>query len=136
MSGTIYGLILATKGEVKRVKLRDSGGSAPLTQEGLQTIIKKKTPLTTLGTYEYGIYAITLFGNTTGKAGTENKHELPPPLDESLYFSDILLIASKKKTTWEHPVTFTPEQYEKFYQSAFGGFEDLDNDEEDDEEDD
>jgi transcription elongation factor S-II len=136
MSGTIYGLLLATKGEVKRVKLRDTGGSTPLTQEALQTIIKKKTPLTKLGTYEYGIYAITLFGNTTGKAGTENKHELPPPLDESLYFSDILLIASKKKTTWEHPVSFTPEQYEKFYQSAVGGFEDLEDDEDDDDEED
>jgi len=135
MSGTIYGLLLATKGEVKRIKIRDATDTSPFTQESLQTIIKKKTPLTNLGTYEYSQYSITLFGYTTGKAGTENKHELPPPLDESLYFSDILLIASKKKMTWETPISFTPEQYEKFYQTAFGGFEDLDDeDDEDDEE--
>jgi DNA-directed RNA polymerase subunit M/transcription elongation factor TFIIS len=135
MSGIIYGLLLATKGEIKRIKLRDATDTSSFTEESLQTIVKKKTPLTKLGTYDYSQYSITLFGYTTGKAGTENKHELPPPLDESLYFSDILLIASKKKTSWEKPVSFTPEQYEKFYQIAFGGFEDLDG-EEDDEDDD
>ena len=131
MSTIKYGLLLQTKGELKRIKLCDANDKTSLTTDALQTIIKKKTALTNLGEYTFGLLKLTLFGYTNGKAGTENKHELPPPLDETLYFSDILLIASKKSTTWEHPVSFSIEQYESFYQKAFGGFEDLEEEEED-----
>jgi hypothetical protein len=129
----LYGLLLLAKGEVKKVKLLDTKETKVLTEKSLQEIVKKKTTLTELGTYPYSDYTLTLFGYTTGKAGTENKHELPPPLDETLYFSDILLIASKSDLTWKNPVEFTPEQYEKFYQKAFGGFEDNDEDDDEDE---
>jgi len=133
MSTIVYGLLLATKGEVKRVKLLDTKEIKTLNEKTLQEIVKKKTALTQLGTYIYSGHTLTLFGYTTGKAGTENKHELPPPLDSALYFSDILLIASKGDSTWKNPIGFTQEQYEKFYQRAFGGFESLDeNDEEED----
>jgi len=132
----VYGLLLLAKGELKRVKLRDSTEKTPMTLSMLQTILKKKTALTKLGEYPFGLLKLTLFGYTTGKAGTENKHELPPPLDETLYFSDILLIASKKSMAWEHPVSFTTEQYETFYQKAFGGFESLDEEEDGNEEED
>lgn len=120
----IYGLLLQAKGEVKKIKLCDSK-NAKLTTDSLQAIVKKKTPLSEVGQYPFGDLKLTLFGYTTGKAGTENKHELPPPHDNLLCFSDILLIASKSLSGWEHPVNFTPEQYEKFYSKAFGGFEDI-----------
>ena len=122
MSTIVYGLLLTTKGEVKRVKLLDTKETKTLTEKSLQEIIKKKTTLAQLGTYIYSGHTLTLFGYTTGKEGTENKHELPPPLDSTLCFSDILLIASKGDSTWKNPIGFTQEQYEKFYQHAFGGF--------------
>jgi len=133
MASIVYGLVLEVKGDVKRVKLKQSSDKTPLTQAILQKCMKKKTDCTQLGTYLYGQLTLTLFGYTTGKAGTENKHELPPPYDSTLYFGDILLIASKHPLVWEHPVSFSPEQYELFYQKAFGGFEDIDEDEEEDE---
>ena len=117
----IYGLLLQAKGEVKRIKLCDTKDASALTPDSLQTIIKKKTPLQELGAYEYGEFVLTLFGYTSGKVGTENKHELPPPLNETAFYSDILLIASNAKYSWAQPVPFTPEQYEKFYAAAFGG---------------
>jgi DNA-directed RNA polymerase subunit M/transcription elongation factor TFIIS len=117
----IYGLLLQAKGEVKRIKLCDTKESTTLTPDSLQTILKKKTPVQELGVYEYGDYVLTLFGYTSGKAGTENKHELPPPLNERTIYSDILLIASKAKYSWAQPIPFTPDQYEKFYAAAFGG---------------
>jgi DNA-directed RNA polymerase subunit M/transcription elongation factor TFIIS len=120
----IYGLLLQAKGEVKRIKLCDTKDAKTLTPDSLQTIIKKKTPLQELGAYEYGEFVLTLFGYTSGKAGTENKHELPPPLNETAFYSDILLIASNAKYSWAQPVPFTPEQYEKFYAAAFGGNDD------------
>jgi transcription elongation factor S-II len=121
-----HGLLLIAKGDVKKIKLPSS-----LTEKELQDVLKKKTAPTNLGSYVYDEYTLTLFGYTTGKAGTENKHELPPPLDSTIYFSDILLIASKDEASWMNPVTFTQEQYEKFYQKAFGGFESAGEDDED-----
>jgi transcription elongation factor S-II len=129
----IYGITLLAKGETKKLKLKD--GKGLLTKDMLQTLMKKKTPLSNLGTFPYSGMTLTLFGYTTGKAGTENKHDLPPPLDAELYFSDILLIASKEADTWENPVSFSLEEYEKFYQKAFGGFDDVESDEEDDSDD-
>ena len=129
----IYGITLLAKGETKKLKLKD--GKGLLTKDMLQTLMKKKTPLSNLGTFPYSGMTLTLFGYTTGKAGTENKHDLPPPLDAELYFSDILLIASKETDTWENPVSFSLEEYEKFYQKAFGGFDDVESDEEDDSDD-
>jgi transcription elongation factor S-II len=123
----VYSLVLVAKGDVKKIKLPSS-----LTEKEVQDILKKKTAPTNLGSYVYDEYILTLFGYTEGKAGTENKHDLPPPLDSSLYFSDILLIASKDESSWNTPVTFTQEQYEKFYQKAFGGFESADDDENED----
>jgi transcription elongation factor S-II len=129
----IYGITLLAKGETKKLKLKD--GKGLLTKDMLQTLMKKKTPLSNLGTFPYSGMTLTLFGYTVGKAGTENKHDLPPPLDAELYFSDILLIASKEADTWENPVSFSLEEYEKFYQKAFGGFDDVESDEEDDSDD-
>jgi DNA-directed RNA polymerase subunit M/transcription elongation factor TFIIS len=138
MSTTVvYGLLLQAKGEIKKIKLCDTK-NAKLTSDSLQTIVKKKTPLSEVGQYSFGELKLTLFGYTAGKAGTENKHELPPPNDNLLCFSDILLIAAKASASWEHPVNFTPEQYEKFYSKAFGGFEDIgseDSETDDDDED-
>ena len=124
----IYSLLLVAKGDVKKIKVPSA-----LTENIIQDLLKKKTTPETLGSYIYEEYTLTLFGYTTGKAGTENKHDLPPPL-ESIYFSDILLIASTHESSWKSPVVFTQEQYEKFYQKAFGGFESIDEDEEDENE--
>jgi transcription elongation factor S-II len=125
----IYGLVLVAKGDVKKIKLPST-----LSEKDLQDLLKKKTNATNLGSYEYDEYTLTLFGYTTGKAGTENKHELPPPLESNIYFSDILLIASNNQSSWNNPITFTQEQYEKFYQKAFGGFESVDEEDEEEEE--
>jgi transcription elongation factor S-II len=124
----VSSLLLTTKGDVKKIKL-----PSLLNEKIIQELLKKKTPPSNLGVYVYDTYILTLFGYTTGKAGTENKHELPPPLD-SVYFNDILLVASNDENTWINPVDFTQEAYEKFYQKAFGGFESEEEEEEEVEE--
>jgi DNA-directed RNA polymerase subunit M/transcription elongation factor TFIIS len=127
----IYGLLLQTKGEVKKIKLKDNKDANKLTNDSLQTIIKKKTLLEHLGLYKIDTHVLTLFGYKTGKAGTENNHTLPPPFQDEKYYSDILLIASKVGESWDTPVNFTPDEYEEFYTSAMN----LDDDKEDDDED-
>ena len=130
----VYGLLLQAKGDVRKIKLKDSTDSAPLNTESLQSILKKKTPVQELGKYTSSEYTLTLFGYKSGKAGTENKHILLPPMDSEQYYSDILLIASKGKNSWTTPMTFTPDEYEVFRTKE--DKEDGDDEEDDDDSDD
>jgi DNA-directed RNA polymerase subunit M/transcription elongation factor TFIIS len=128
----VYGILLQAKGDIKKIKLKDAKNKESLTQDDLQKILKKKTIINFIGSYNYDNMTISLFGYTSGKTGTENKHELPPPYNTSQLYSDSLIIASKD-STWTNPINFTTEQYEKFYQHAFGNeADDEDNDEEED----
>lgn len=128
MSGTVYGLLLTAKGDIKKCKISENVNEK-LTLETLGVILKRKTAPKKLGAYKYNQQYLTLFGYTEGRAGTENKHDLPPPCDSSMYFGDILLIASKGKTWSEKYLTITPADYEKFYHKSFGGFEDIEDSE-------
>ena len=127
-------LLLTQKAEVKEVTL-SLGTDGKLLSSTLKTCLKKKEAPEVLGTYPYKSQTLFLFGYTTGKAGTENKHELPPPHDAMLCFGDIILLASKNESDWTKPVPFKSADYEVFYTKAFGGFEDLNEEDELDEED-
>jgi DNA-directed RNA polymerase subunit M/transcription elongation factor TFIIS len=132
MSSTVPGLILTAKGDVKQAKV--STVSPVLVMTDIQKYMKKKAEPDYIGSYQYKSKHLHLFGYSKGKAGTENKHELPPPHDSGLYFGDILILASATDDSYSQPQPFKVEEYEAFYTHAFGGFEDLD--EEDDVEED
>lgn len=131
---SIYGLLLTSKGDIKKCKITDNLAEK-LTLDHVATLLKRKQAAKKLGSYKYTATYLTLFGYTEGRAGTENKHDLPPPYDSTLYFGDILLIASKAKNWAEKLVTFTPAEYEKFYHKSFDGFEDVDEEADEDEDD-
>jgi len=127
----IQSILLTQKAEVKSVKLLlDSAGKLGVAQ--IQLILKKKMTPEMIGQYKYKGTYLFLFGFSDGKAGTENKHELPPPLDSTLYFGDILVVASKDESNYSNPVAFKMDEYEAFYTKMFGGFDELgeDSDEE------
>jgi DNA-directed RNA polymerase subunit M/transcription elongation factor TFIIS len=124
-------VLLTQKAEIKQVKLSLSNGT--LSMDTIKQFMKKKETPQLLGKYPFKNQILTLFGFSTGKAGSENKHELPPPLDAQLYFGDILVIASKNTDDYREPVSLTTAMYETFYTAAFGGFEDLEEDEEEEE---
>jgi len=93
------------------------------------TILRRQTLPELIGTYKYNGFVLYLFGYKSGKAGTENKHELPPPHDKVLLFGDAVLLAVKEGV----PVAFGTNEYTKFYETAFGGFEDLGDEDSEDE---
>jgi len=124
-------LILTQKAEVKSGKL---SVDKDVNLATIQKYFKKKTEPEIIGSYTFKSLTLFLFGYTTGKDGTENKHELPPPHDSQLIFGDILLIASKSNNSFANPVVFKLEDYEIFYSKAYGGFDDLDEEEDEDEE--
>lgn len=122
------GLILTVKGEVKQTKI-----PATISLADIQKSLKKKTPAEHLGSYKYKTKYLHLFGYQAGKAGTENKHELPPPHDSLLVFGDILLFATSSEDDLTHTVPFKAEDYEAFYTYAYGGFDSTEEDEEEEE---
>ena len=83
-----------------------------------------------IGTFKHGKVYLGLYGNKKGKAGTENKHELPPPHDTILLFGDAYIAAYSDKTM-QTSVGFTVDDYAAFYDAAFEGFDDLEEDESD-----
>lgn len=83
-----------------------------------------------LNSWIYNQYEYKLFGSDTGNAGSENKYELPPPVDSNLYFNNLYFI---KKNVDKDDVFYdlTIEDYNNFYDTQFDGFIDiLDNDDE------
>ena len=75
-------------------------------------------------------YNIAIYGKVKGFANTENKYDLPPPLDNNLYFGKLILINLNKEDASdgfnrENIIDFTTDEWSKIYEKLFGGFEDL-----------
>lgn len=69
---------------------------------------------------------ISLYAKDKGRANSENKYDLPPPIDSNLYFGTMILIKHKNKKPKNNEVLdFTKEEWLKLYEKLFGGFEDL-----------
>ena len=65
---------------------------------------------------------VDLWGKTDGRAGQENKYELPPPVDYIMMFGSIALVARIDEQT---AVDLTVDVWTIIYEKLFGGFEDL-----------
>ena len=70
---------------------------------------------------------VALYGRKHGKAGSENKYDMPPPVDTTLYFGCLLLVQyeNDENNTLSTPIDFSCELWSKVYEKLFGGFEDL-----------
>jgi hypothetical protein len=66
---------------------------------------------------------IKLYGKTTGKPNTENKYEFPPPIDNTLFFGNCLLLAHE--TLKDKNVDLTLDKWTEYYEILMKGFEDL-----------
>ena len=78
---------------------------------------------------------VSVYAKDNGRATTENKYELPPPIDNRLYFGSLAIV----KHTEEEPnndnyLNLSKTEWKKIYENLMGGFEDLDDDEEESEE--
>jgi len=116
----VQAVLLAVNGESREIK-------TAATASAIAKLLKKTKPPSLVGTYTEAIdgqYSLNLWSWTDGKAGLENKHELPPPYDTTLLFGDIVV-------TRADGGDLTLDTWNVFYNEAFGGFEDLDEEEED-----
>lgn len=72
---------------------------------------------------KFGVETVEVWARDSGKAGTENKYELPPPIDKALYFGSLAIVGFNNK---DELCDLTDETWKKVYEHLFGGFEDID----------
>ena len=71
-------------------------------------------------------YFVSLYAKDKGRANSENKYDLPPPIDKELYYGTMLLVKHcYKDLTNETADDFEINEWNKLYEKLFGGFEDL-----------
>jgi hypothetical protein len=76
--------------------------------------------------YDGKKYFVEVYAKTDGRAGSENKYDFPPPIDNSLFFGNCALLAYLKQEdgTKLYSDLGLP-LWKKVYEKLFGGFEDL-----------
>lgn len=78
---------------------------------------------------------VSVYSKNAGRAKTENKYELPPPIASDLYFGKLVIIRhSEQKPTSENCKDITISEWQKIYDTLMGGAEEIDDDEEESEE--
>ena len=71
-------------------------------------------------------YYVSLYAKADGRANSENKYDLPPPVDSKLFFGSCALVAKVKNDESKNVFTnLTLELWTKMYEKLFGGFEDI-----------
>ena len=72
-------------------------------------------------------YNISVYGKTTGRANQENKYEFPPPIDNTLFFGNCVVVNFNDE---QEAVSLTSDEWDTIYEHLYGGFEDIEDDEE------
>ena len=67
-------------------------------------------------------FNIKLYSKMNGRANSENKYDFPPPIDNELYFGSCILINYDKDGSIDNLIE---EDWIKVYEKLFGGFENL-----------
>jgi len=118
-------VVLSANGESRTLKTQAfAAGTA--TGAAVAKALRKTKPYELIGAWTWEERVIQLWGAKEGKAGTENKHELPPPYDEILLFGDSIVC--------DQAGDLTAEVWAELYEEAFGGFESIGSEDSDDEE--
>ena len=76
-------------------------------------------------------YHLSLFGKIDGRANSENKYEFPPPVDNTLFFGNCILV---NKDEDDVPINITKKEWLEVYDHLYGGFDDIGEEDEEDEE--
>ena len=123
-------LMIEKGGNVKELSLKKCVAEDFYKKAGL----KKADGFTCLHTWDLekfqgSEYHISIYGKKEGRAGQENKYELPPPLDNDLLFGNLILVNQVNNKY----VSFTSKEWKSIYEHLYGGFEDLDDDSEEEE---
>jgi hypothetical protein len=88
--------------------------------------LRKSTDFKIRHTWKYKDHWISIYAKDNGRAGSENKYDLPPPVDSVLYFGSMVVIKHANEIVVDEEIQdFTKEDWLKVYEKLMGGFEDL-----------
>lgn len=126
----VLGLVISTSGKIKEITVKGK-------ESEYYKLVNLKKPDGFELKHNWPVelekkYNVYVYGKTEGKAGTENKFEFPPPIDQELFFGSCLLVNKKN----DELCNLTSDNWEDIYNYLYGGFEDLDEDDDDDEDED
>jgi hypothetical protein len=76
---------------------------------------------------------VNLYARNQGRAGGENKYDLPPPIDKELYYGTMCVALVDDDGNISED--FKVEGWKKVYEALFGGFEDIEHSSDESEED-
>jgi len=102
----------------KKVGLKSSNGFTMQTEWNINKLKGKS-------------YNIRLYGKIEGRANYENKYEFPPPVDERLFFGNCVLI---NKDKYDEYTNLTKAEWNTVYDHLYGGFDDLEDEEDSEDE--
>lgn len=111
-------------GRIKELKIKDNveelyKKAGFKTPNGFE--LQHKFPKITLSEDDPPFH-LAVYGKVTGKAGQENKYEFPPPLDKALFFGTCLIVNEED--------SIHLSDWNAIYDGLMGGFEDLEDEEE------
>jgi len=124
MENKTKAILLKINQSKKIVYINNNINVDTINTDDIKTLYKKKGKgnIERHCSWELDEYIISVFGWKNGKAGKENKTELPPPEDTDIFFGDILAI---KSDFTGKVLDLDIETYNEFYELAYGGFESL-----------
>ena len=134
MSESVKILIVDKTGTIKELKVKKFYEDELYKKCGLTQKKEFKKQTTWNVTLQDKTYNVALYAKKEGRAGQENKYDYPPPVDKELYFGSNALVSLDDDGV---PQDLTKKMWDKIYEHLFGGFEDLNDteDESDDEND-
>ena len=75
--------------------------------------------------YKSNSLVVAVYAKNNGRANSENKFDMPPPIDNELYFGSIAVVAYKEKISETTSIDFNVDDWCKVYEKLMGGFIDL-----------
>jgi hypothetical protein len=108
-------------GSIKELKVKNVTEAELYKKAGLKTGQDFKQQTTWNVKVNKKTYNICIYGKTKGRANTENKYDFPPPIDNTLFFGNCIIVCKDDDTI----VSITASEWDKIYEELFGGFEDI-----------
>jgi transcription elongation factor S-II len=129
-------ITISTKGDVKKANLphNDDG---EISLETVQKYFRKKELPEEIARYSYNDRQFVVIGYKKGKAGTENKYDLPAPFGKQPKFGDMIVLQVNEGQNWaDNALPMTPEQWKDFVENEADEDSESDDGKEADEEED
>ena len=128
-------IIVEKLGSIKQVNFKNYDENELYKKAGFKTAEGFKCHTSWTIDMDSKKYTISVYGKTSGKANQENKYEFPPPIDNTLFFGNCVIV-KKMESNPNEVVDLSESAWNDIYETLYGGFEDLGDEDTEDEDDD